>query len=78
MKTCFFIGHRDTPDSRLTTLTETVERHIVEFGAGFFYVGGYGRFDALAATAVREAKKRHPEVALQTVKKLCKRPPLPV
>jgi len=64
MKTCFFIGHRDAPDSLRTILAETVERHIVEFGVGAFYVGGYGRFDALAATAVRDAKKRHPEVTL--------------
>lgn len=63
-KTCFFIGHRDAPDSLLPTLTETVERHITEYGVAAFYVGGYGRFDALAAKAVQAAKKRHPAVTL--------------
>ena len=29
-----------------------------------FFVGHYGRFDALAARAVKDAKKRHPEVTL--------------
>lgn len=29
-----------------------------------FFVGHYGRFDALAAHAVKDAKKRHPEVTL--------------
>ena len=29
-----------------------------------FFVGHYGRFDALAARAVKAAKKRHPEVTL--------------
>lgn len=64
MQTCFFIGHRDTPDDLLPALAEEVERHITEYGVTSFCVGGYGRFDALAAIAVKEAKERHPEVTL--------------
>lgn len=64
MRTCFFIGHRDTPDSLLPALAEAVERHITEYGVTAFYVGHYGRFDALAAKAVKAAKERHPEVTL--------------
>lgn len=64
MRTCFFIGHRDTPDSLLPALAEAVERHITEYGVTAFYVGRYGRFDALAAKAVKAAKERHPEVTL--------------
>ena len=30
MKPCFFIGHRDTPDTVLPVLRHEVERHIVE------------------------------------------------
>lgn len=46
---------------------EDVEQHIVEYGVTEFFVGHYGRFDALAARAVKNAKKRHPEVTLTLV-----------
>ena len=62
--TCFFIGHREAPDALLPMLEEAVERHIVEYGVTDFMVGNYGHFDALAARAVIDAKKRHPEVTL--------------
>ena len=62
--TCFFIGHREAPDALLPMLEEAVERHIVEYGVTDFMVGNYGQFDALAARAVIDAKKRHPEVTL--------------
>ena len=61
-KTCFFIGHREAPDSILPTLIDEVERHITEYGVNSFVVGHYGQFDALAGQAVIETKKRHPEV----------------
>ncbi|OUP26188.1 hypothetical protein [Faecalibacterium sp. An192] len=63
-KTCFFIGHRDAPDTIYPALLAEVERHITEFGVGEFIVGHYGRFDSLAARAVKESKARHPEVEL--------------
>ncbi|MBQ1501456.1 MAG: hypothetical protein IIZ45_02430 [Firmicutes bacterium] len=62
--TCFFIGHRDAPAELRLQLAEAVERHIAEYGVREFVVGHYGRFDALAAAAVRQAKKRHPQVTL--------------
>lgn len=64
MSTCFFIGHRDAPDSLLPELSTEVQRHITEYGVTDFVVGGYGRFDALAASCVKAAKKRHPGVTL--------------
>lgn len=64
MSTCFFIGHREAPDTLLPLLADEVEHHITEYGVNAFYVGHYGRFDALAASAVIAAKKRHPEVTL--------------
>ena len=63
-KTCFFIGHRDAPETLSPLLAEAVERHIAEYGVDDFVVGHYGRFDSLAAFAVREAKQRHPEARL--------------
>lgn len=64
MKTCFFIGHREAPDSLLPILDAEVERHITEYGVTDFVVGGYGRFDTLAAQCVKVAKKRHPGITL--------------
>lgn len=64
MNTCFFIGHRNTPDTVLPALIQEVERHIVECAVTDFVVGHYGHFDMLAAQAVIDAKKRHPEVTL--------------
>ena len=63
-KVCFFIGHRDAPETVRPLLLEAVERHIVEYGVSEFVVGHYGRFDFMAAGAVRAAKKLHPEITL--------------
>lgn len=64
MPTCFFIGHREAPDSLLPELSTEIERHIAEYGVTDFVVGQYGRFDTLAAKCVKAAKVCHPEVTL--------------
>ncbi len=64
MKTCFFIGHRDAPESVLPALRAAVERHITEYGVTVFVVGHYGNFDRLAAAAVIAAKAVHPQITL--------------
>ena len=64
MKTCFFIGHRDAPESIYERLLSVVERHISEYGVTDFVVGRYGNFDRLAARAVMEAKRHHADVTL--------------
>ena len=64
MKTCFFIGHRDAPESIYERLLQAVERHISEYGVTDFVVGGYGNFDRLAALAVMEAKRHHADMTL--------------
>ena len=64
MPTCFFIGHREAPDTLLDELSAEVERHITEYGVTEFVVGKYGRFDALAAKCVKASKRCHPEVTL--------------
>lgn len=61
---CFFIGHREAGGELIPALAEAVERHITEYGVTSFMVGHYGNFDKLAARAVIDAKKRHPEVTL--------------
>lgn len=67
MKSCFFIGHRDAPESVLSSLTIAVERLIVEENVGHFYVGQYGSFDRMAALAVKQLKKKYPTITLYLV-----------
>ena len=64
MKSCFFIGHRETSMEILPSLAEAVEQHIVKYGVTEFVVGNYGGFDRMAAKAVLQAKARHPEIIL--------------
>ena len=64
MKSCFFIGHRNAPETLRPLLDAAVERHISEYGVTEFVAGHYGRFDYMAACAVRKAKARHPDVTL--------------
>lgn len=64
MSICFFIGHRNAPETLKPLLAEAVERHIAEYGVTKFVVGHYGAFDRMAASTVRDAKKRYPEVTL--------------
>ncbi len=63
-KTCFFIGHRTAPPDLLPRLVEAVERHVTDYGITEFIVGSHGSFDHLAAQAVRDVKKRHPDITL--------------
>ena len=44
-------------------LLETTGALIAE-GADFFYLGGYGMFDALAFEVMREQKRAHPHITL--------------
>ena len=64
MKSCFFIGHRETSSEILPALAEAVEQHITEYGVTEFIVGNYGGFDHMAAKAVIAAKERHPGITL--------------
>ena len=58
-----FCGHREVrePEKVGKWLYETVEGLIME-GADCFCLGGYGRFDAMAADAVRELKQKYPGI----------------
>ena len=64
MRTCFFIGHHDAPESVRPLLDEAVERDITDYGVMRFIVGHYGMFDAMAAGAVIRAKQTRPDVEL--------------
>jgi len=66
-KSCFFIGHREANESLLPRLESVIERLITEENVRYFYVGRYGGFDQIAATAVKHAKKKYPEITLMLV-----------
>ncbi len=42
MKTCFFVGHRDTAEEVRAALRAQVERHTAQLGVGEYIVGQYG------------------------------------
>ena len=66
-KSCFFIGHRDADERLLPRLELVIDRLIREEGVRYFYVGGYGGFDRLAAAAVRRMKQKYPDITLMLV-----------
>ena len=59
---CFFIGHREADERLLPRLELEIDRLIMEENVCYFYVGGYGGFDQIAATAVKHGKKKYPEI----------------
>lgn len=63
MKSCFFIGHRDASEKVYQPLCEAIEACIAD-GTNEFIVGQYGDFDRLAARALIQAKRKHPEIRL--------------
>ena len=67
MPSCFFIGHRDAPESLLPQVRAAVERLILREGVTDFYVGSRGNFDRLAAAAVRGLMGIYPNVRLYRV-----------
>lgn len=63
-RSCFLFGHADCPDSVMPILEQAVECFYTNFQVRYFYVGNRGRFDSLAAAAVKRAKKRHNDISL--------------
>lgn len=64
MKSCFMFGHGDCPESSLPQIEKAIELHYGIYGIRNFYVGNRGRFDSLAAAAVKGVKKHHPDIHL--------------
>lgn len=62
--TCFFIGHRNTPDALFPLLLQSIERHITDYGAINFVVGNYGNFDVMTAKAIIKVKQNQPNTKL--------------
>ncbi len=66
MKSCFLFGHADCPDSMLPKIEEAIV-NCYSKGVTAFYVGSRGRFDSLAATAVKRAKQQYGDIRLYLV-----------
>ena len=66
--TVTFCGHAEIAqlDNLRSWLISTIEPLILD-GADTFYFGGYGSFDSLAATVLRELKKTYPHIQLVLV-----------
>ena len=64
MKSCFLIGHRDTPESIYPLLLNAVDFATTVVGIKEFIVGHYGLFDHMAAKAVLTLKRSDPELSL--------------
>ena len=63
-KKCFFIGHREAPDTLLPELMIKIRECLELYDVTEFYVGHYGHFDALAASALVALKHDHPQMRL--------------
>ena len=66
-KSCFFMGHREADERLLPRLELLIDRLIQEDNVRYFYVGGYGGFDRIAAAAVKHAKQKYPDITLMLV-----------
>lgn len=60
MKSCCFIGHRNLYDKReiFSLMIQKIERLILD-GFSIFFFGGYGDFDDICFSAVRELKGKY-------------------
>lgn len=67
MKSCFFIGHREADEKILPKLVDTVRKLITKENVRCFYVGGYGGFDRIAASAVKSVKRDYLDISLMLV-----------
>ena len=60
-----FCGHAQISQSeKIEKWLYAVTQKLIEQGATTFYLGGYGAFDSLAASVLREQKKWHPQIEL--------------
>ena len=63
-KRCFFIGHRNAPESIYPNIVLTIEKLIVENGVKEFIVGSYGMFDSMVIRALQQTKIKYPDIVL--------------
>lgn len=64
---CCFFGHRDTPDTILSDIRETVRKLISEGHIHLFYVGNRGAFDRLVYQALCALRVEFPHISVFVV-----------
>ena len=66
--TVTFCGHAQISQSeKIEKWLYDVTQKLIEQGATTFHLGGYGAFDSLAASVLREQKKQYPQIELVLV-----------
>lgn len=66
--TVTFCGHAQISQCEdVKCWLHSVTQSLIEQGATTFYLGGYGAFDNLAASVLREQKKQYPQIELVLV-----------
>jgi hypothetical protein len=61
------MGHREADERLLPRLELVIDQLITGENVRYFYVGGYGGFDRIAAAAVKRAKQKNPDITLMLV-----------
>ena len=64
MKSCFLFGRSDAPQDLQSAIEAAVERQYFNLGIRQYYVGAYGSFDRMAASALSAVKKRHNDISV--------------
>lgn len=64
MKCCFLFGHATTPYDALVRIEAAAEKQYNEHNIRTFIVGNRGNFDSLAATAIKNLKKKYSDISL--------------
>lgn len=66
MKVCTFAGHREVYSSEIDQqIGAAIEEWLKADTSFIFYTGGMGEFDSKCSSAVRAAKRRHPELDIE-------------
>lgn len=66
--TVTFCGHAQvSEEEKVEKWLCNVTQDLIEQGVTTFYLGGYGAFDSLAASVLRQQKKRYPQIELVLV-----------
>ncbi len=68
MTTCTFFGHREVYSPGIGARLDAEIEKLLQTDTDFtFLTGGMGQFDGMGASAVRAAKRRHPEKRITLV-----------
>ena len=65
--TCCFFGHREVIHNIRPSLTEIIEKLIVDEGVTDFYVGYQGQFDSIVYFVLKELKAKYPQIRYTVV-----------